>query len=128
MEYLFIDPNILLKKLGCSNDNYQFIFLNIVKEYIPTQFYNIYLNNISEYKLKNIWNHIVIKWIKMHNASSKTNKKEYLNSEYSKQKYNHIHEIIDKIMLDKLIEDFINEDIFKALFAVNCIQNYFIEI
>ena len=128
MEYLFIDPNILLKKLGCSNDNYQFIFLNIVKEYIPTQFYNIYLNNISEYKLKNIWNHIVIKWIKMHNASSKTNKKEYLNSEYSKQKYNHIHEIIDKIMPDKLIEDFINEDIFKALFAVNCIQNYFIEI
>jgi hypothetical protein len=128
MEYLFIDPNILLKKLGCSNDNYQFIFLNIVKEYIPTQFYNIYLNNISEYKLKNIWNHIVIKWIKMHNASSKTNKKEYLNSEYSKQKYNHIHEIIDKIVLDKLIEDFINEDIFKALFAVNCIQNYFIEI
>ena len=128
MEYLFIDPKILLKKLGNSNDNYQFTFLNIVNDYIPTQFYNQYLDNISEYKLKNIWNHIVIKWIRMHNALSKVNRKEYLSSEYSKQKYNHIHELIDKNELDKLIEDFINGDIFKALFAVNCIQNYFIEI
>ena len=128
MEYLFIDPNILLKKIGNSNENYRFRFLNIVNDYIPTQFYNQYLDDISEYKLKNIWNHIVIKWIKMHNALSKTNGKEYLNSEYSKQKYNHIHEIIDKSMLDKLIEDFIEGDIFKAFFAVNCIQNYFIEI
>ena len=61
MEYLSIDPDILLKKLGNSNDNYQFRFLNIVTDYIPTQFYNQYLNDISEYKLKNIWNHIVIK-------------------------------------------------------------------
>ena len=128
MEYLSIDPDILLKKLGNSNDNYQFRFLNIVTDYIPTQFYNQYLNDISEYKLKNIWNHIVIKWICMHNALSKTNRKEYLSSEYSKQKYNHIHELIDKNELDKLIEDFINGDIFKALFAVNCIQNHFIEI
>jgi hypothetical protein len=129
MEYLFIDPNILQNKLPDSGvGRYNFIFLNIVNDYIPTQFYNQYLNDISEYKLKNIWNHIVIKWICMHNALSKTNRKEYLSSEYSNQKYNHIHELIDKNELDKLIEDFINGDIFKALFAVNCIQNHFIEI
>jgi len=129
MEYLFTDPNILLKKLvDQDSSGYQFIFLNIVNDYIPTQFYNQYLSGISDYKLKNIWNHIVIKWIRMHNALSKKNEKEYLNSEYSKQKYNHIHEIIDKSILDKLIEDFIGGDIFKAFFAVNCIQNTFIEI
>jgi len=129
MEYLFIDPNILQKKLqNTSVGGYNFIFLNILNDYIPTQFYNQYLSGISDYKLKNIWNRIVIKWIRMRNALSKKNEKEYLNSEYSKQKYNHIHELIDKNILDQLIEDFIDGDIFKAFFAVNCIQNTFIEI
>ena len=130
MEYLVIDPDILLKKLVNDNlnDNYQFTFLIILNDYIPTNFYNKYLNNLSEYKLKNIWNHIVIKWIKMHNELSKKNEKGYLNSVYYKQKYYHTHEIINKTTLDNLIKEFIGGDIFKAFFAVNCIQNYFIDI
>ena len=124
MDYLFIDPNTLIKRIDI-NSTYQFKFLKILEDYIPIEFYNKYLSYISEYKLKNIWNHIVIKWNTMR---SLVTKKTYIESDYPQQKYNQIHEIINEDRLNELIEDFISGDIFKAFFAVNCIQNHFIEI
>ena len=128
MEYLFVNPNLLSKKLSHKNSSNidhclkSFIILN---DYIPLEFYNKYLNILPNYKLKNIWNHIVNKWNNIHN---KNNNKEYLKSKYYKQKYNYNHKNIDLLELDDLLEKFINNDIFKALFVLNCIQNYYVQV
>ena len=82
--------------------------------------------NKAEYKLKTIWNHIVLKWIKINNQLINDN--EYLQSIYSDQKYNHIHEGITEEDLNDLINIFINNDKFKAIFVINCIQDHLIKI
>jgi|MEHZ01.4.fsa_nt_MEHZ011236876.1_3 hypothetical protein len=95
--------------------------LNIVKDYVLLKKIYQYLNEITYHKNKNVWNSIVIKWIQMHNENK--DNKDYLNSEYSKQKYTHIHDNIVSEELNLLLGDFIGQDLFKALFVVNCINN-----
>lgn len=97
--------------------------LSILNNYMPTEKCFEFLNNTITHKYKNIWNTIVINWIKMHNAEK--NKKEYLSSVYSKQDYNHIHETINQNQLSDLIQIFVADDIFKALFAYNCISKLY---
>jgi len=128
MEYLFVNPEILNKKISrnnSSNIRHYIKSFTILNDYISLEFYNKYLNILPSYKLKNIWNHIVNKWNNIHN---KNNNKEYLKSKYSKQKYNYNHKNIDLLELDDLLENFINNDIFKALFVLNCIQNYYVQV
>mgnify|MGYP001244985131 CR=1 FL=1 len=128
MEYLFADPNILYKKICYNNSssiNYNFKSFTILNDYIPLEFYNKFLNTLPNHKFKNIWNHIVTKWV---NMDQKINNKEYLKSKYSKQKYNYNHKNIDIVELDSLLDNFIDNDILMALFAVNCIQNYYIQV
>jgi len=122
MEYLKKNPEEYINKLPTRIISNYDCFC-ILKDYIPTEFYNNYLNSINEYKLKNIWNHIVIRWIKMKN--NMVNDKDYLTSIYSKQNYNHIHTMITHKTLNQLLNSFIGSDLFKALFVVNCIQNHF---
>jgi len=124
MEYLKVNPELLPK---LPNINIHFIFdcFHLLKEHIPIEWFNLYLNTITEYRLKNIWNHIILKWIKMQN---KLNSKALLDSEYSNQKYNLIHENITYEELNYILNYFIKEDILKALFAANCIQDHFIKI
>ncbi len=98
-----------------------FSSLDITKDYILLEKIYKYLNEITYHKNKNVWNSIVIKWIQMHNGNK--NNKEYLKSEYSKQKYTQIHDNIVSEELNLLLEDFIGQDLFKALFVVNCITN-----
>lgn len=128
MEYLYVNPEILNKKISrnnSSNIKYYIEPFTILNDYISLEFYNKYLNILPSYKLKNIWNHIVNKWNNIHN---KNNNKEYLKSKYSKQKYNYNHKNIDLLELEDLLKNFINNDIFKALFVLNCIQNYYVQV
>lgn len=102
--------------------SYNYDCLNILKENInENYFYNIFLSAIS-YKLKNIWNHIVINWIQIHN--NLINNKEFIKSEYYSQKYKHNHNNIDDNKFNELLNDFIDGNKFKALFVVMSIKSY----
>ena len=122
MEYLKNDSEILKKKISRSITDYNYSFLKIFDTYFDIEIYSLFLNSLITYKLKNIWNHIVLKWIQM-DLQMKDNK-EYKSSIYSKQKYNYIHTILSHEELDQQLINFIQKDKFKGLFVINCIQDY----
>lgn len=126
MQYLRIDSSLLNKKISSTIRDYNYNCFDILKEHLNIQVYKKYLNTLIEYKLKTIWNHIVLKWIKINNQLINDN--EFKQSIYSEQTYNHIHERIIEEELNDLLNTFINDDKFKAIFAINCIQDHLIKI
>lgn len=126
MEYLKISPELLQKKIPATIGDYKYDCFNLLNDYFDTEIYSDYLNTLIEYKLKNIWNHIVLHWIQSQNELNEDY--EYIQSIYSKQKYKHIHRRITQDELNNLIKDFIDEDKFKAIFTINCIQDHIIKI
>tara|TARA_B100001093_G_C26724755_1_gene969406 strand:- start:753 stop:1130 length:378 start_codon:yes stop_codon:yes gene_type:complete len=122
MEYLKNDSEILKKKISRKINDYNYSFLNQFDLYFDTEIYSKFLNSLITYKLKNIWNHIILKWIQM-DLQMKDNK-EYKSSIYSKQKYNYIHTMMSPEELNQQLINFIQKDKFKGLFVINCIQDY----
>ena len=104
-----------------ENDN-NYNFMNILKDYnIPIEnFYN-YISNINEYKLKNLWNHIIIRWNIMKNELNNELKENNIN--YNKI-YNQEHNYLTHNELNKMLNEFCDNDLIKSLFTINCIQNY----
>ena len=74
MEYINLNPRLINKKYEKIN-NYKFNFLEIIKENISIDCIYHYINHLIEYKLKNIWNCIVLQWIQVNNQMKKRNKK-----------------------------------------------------
>jgi len=124
MEYLAFNPNITFKKYEKLR-SFHYDFLKRIDNNFPVQNIYHYLNSMIEFKLKNVWNTIIIQWIQMNTKMNKKNKIKYLQSVYPTQQYYHIHTIIDSEKLNHLLVDFVNDDSFKALFVVICIQNTF---
>jgi hypothetical protein len=120
MNCLHIDPNNLIRKIEPLRREYDYIFLEILKSYeIPIHIYYDYLLSIEEFKLKNIWNILVNRWNKMNDELN--NNDMFSKSDYCiKYNMNHVN-IDDKILNDRL-NDFVGEDILKALFLCNIIQ------
>lgn len=126
MEYLRITPELLQKKIPPTIGDYNYDCFNLLNDYLDTGIYSDYLNTLIDYKFKNIWNHIVFHWIQSQNKLKEDS--EYIQSIYSKQKYKHIHRKITRVELNNLLNNFINGDKFKGIFAINCIQDHFIKI
>lgn len=124
MEYLGFNPDLTFKRYEKQRD-YHYDFLKIIDNNFPVLNIYHYLNSMIEFKLKNVWNTIIIHWIQMNNKMNKRNKTKYLESIYPTQQYYHIHTIMDSEKLNDLLVYFVNDDPFKALFAVICIQNTF---
>ena len=125
MNCLIMDPNNLLKKIDNKRRDYNYSFLNsLIELNIPIEIYYQYFLSIEEFKLKNLWNHIIMRWNRM--KMDLTSNKDFLKSKYSKDKYFQIHRYKD--MSDEefhnLLIDFIQKDKLKSLFVCNCIQNY----
>ena len=126
MEHLKIEPEVLKKKITMRIEDYNYTCFDTMDDYLDISIFTDYLNSIEVFKLKNIWNHIILRWIQMdHKLKKKLN---YKRSKYSKQKYNHIHATILPEELNHLMTQFINNDHMKGLFVINCIQNYIIPI
>ena len=117
------DPNLIQKKIinNLRNNNYTFLYL--LEEYnVDNTIYYNYLLNIEEFKLKNIWNHIIKKWNFM-KLELKDNK-DFKQSDYIINNYNQIHNDMDDNKLDELLNNFIDTSLLKSLFVCNCIHNY----
>ena len=121
MNCLKQDPNHI--KIDIQRREYDYNCFNILIDYnIPIHIYIQGLLGIEEFKLKNIWNHIIIRWNQM-KLEMKDNK-EYIESQYSKEDYYQIHSFMNDEKLNENLNQFIHENIFKCLFVINCIQNY----
>ena len=124
MQYVNINTKFAMKKYEKIN-NYNFDFLEIIEKSLPIEIIYHYINHLIDYKLKNVWNSIVINWIQVNNKMKKRNKKKYITSIYPTQNYEHNHNIISHEQLNNLLKEFIKDDIFKALFVFLIIQNTF---
>ena len=105
--------------------DYNYNCFLILDNNVSIQDIYLFLNSLLEYKLKNIWNSVNIRWIQMQKKMDKKNKEIYKKSIYSKQKYNHIHTNMNDKELNDTLQKFIDNDPFKALFAILCIQKDF---
>ena len=120
MNCLHIDPNTLIRKIEPLRRDFEYSFLEILKSYeIPIHIYYDYLLSIEEFKLKNIWNILVNRWNKMNDEL--INNDMFSKSDYS-IKYSMNHENINDEILNERFNDFVGEDILKALFLCNIIQ------
>ena len=120
MNCLNINPNNLIKKIDPLRRDTNYTFLEILKSYgIPIHIYYYYLLSIEEFKLKNVWNILVNRWNKMNDEL--INNDTFAKSEYC-IKYQLNHENINDEILNSRLNDFVEEDILKALFLCNIIQ------
>ena len=63
MNCLKVNPELLIKRIDIKIRDTEYTFLNILNEYnIPSNIYYEYLCGIDEYKLKNVWNHVISRW------------------------------------------------------------------
>ena len=122
MEYKI---NLIPKSKYIPLRDYNYNCFTILESNISIHSIYLFLNSLIEYKLKNIWNTIVIHWIQMRKKMDKKNKEIYKNSIYSKQEYNHIHKNINDEELNDSLQEFIDNDQFKAVFVILCIQKDF---
>ena len=123
MNLLKIDPTLLVNKIDNPIRFYQYTCFNDLSKYnIPIDIYSDYLLSIEEFKLRNIWNHMIIRWNKMKLEMKKN--KDFQSSDYSKNEYHQIHINISDELLNELFNNFINRNNFKGIFVINCIQNY----
>lgn len=120
MNCLNINPNNLIKKIDPLRRDKNYTFLEILKSYeIPINIYYHYLLSIEEFKLKNIWNILVTRWNKMNDEL--INNDMFSKSDYC-IKYQMNHENINDEILNDIFNDFVEENILKALFLCNIIQ------
>ena len=119
MNYLKYDLTIVNNHIIYIQRDFNYRFLSTLDDIVDVNIIYNYLLSIDEYKLKNIWNHLVKKWHHM-DSQLKTNKK-YKESIYCKNHIHYIHtRITDSILNDKL-SSFINNDQCKSLFTINII-------
>ena len=123
MNYLKIDEEKMKQKKIILLGDSHFRCLDSLKGYLELDIYLQLMNSIEGFRCKNIWNHVILRWILMDQKSKDS--KSYLESNYCKQKYNHIHTNIDSWELDDLLFHFINNDLMKGLFVINCLQTYY---
>lgn len=123
MNCLKVDPELLVKRIDSKLRDTNYDFLDILNDYnISPNIYYDFLLGIDDYKLKNVWNHVIIRWNQM-KLSLKDNKK-FKMSDYSKKNYHQNHNNISDEVLNKLFNEFISNSSVKCFFVVNCIQNY----
>ena len=122
MNCLKIDPNLLKKRIDTRRRDFNYTCLDMIKEYnLPVEIYYDYFSSLEEFKLKNLWNHIIIKWNQMKYDIRENN--DFIKSEYSNDEYHQIHKQIDDTVFNDLLIDFINDHHLKYFFVCNSIQN-----
>jgi hypothetical protein len=123
MNCLKHDPEILIKRVDSTIRDTNYNFLDLLKEYnLPENIYYDYLSCIDEFKLKNVWNHIIKRW--NHMKLTLKDNIDFKSSEYCKGEYHQIHNDINDIVLNELLLKFIMNSHIRCFFVANCIQNY----
>jgi hypothetical protein len=122
MDYLGIKEEIIKSKKILFINNYNYDCFDLLNEYLDIRIYYNLVNSIEDHRLKNIWNHTILRWNNM--------RKELISDPiFEKSIYNKKYDFIKiNITCDKIndeLKSFIDNDLMKGLFVINCIQNYF---
>ena len=120
MKYLNISNKIKLDNIIYNYDiKKEKYFLDILSDYIDIYKYISIIKDIEEYKYKNIINYINHKWIRSQNI---------LMNKYNFQKYNKknikIEYDITFDKFNKILTDFIDNNITSGIFVFNLINSY----
>ena len=120
MKYLNISNKIKLDNIIYNYDiKKEKYFLDILSNYTDIYKYIYIIKDIEEYKYKNIINYINHKWIKSQNI---------LMNKYNFKKYNKANIKIEyDITFDKfnkILTDFIDNNITSGIFVFNLINSY----
>lgn len=120
MKYLNISNKIKLDNIIYNYDiKKEKYFLDILSDYIDIYKYISFIIDIEEYKYKNIINYINHKWIRSQNI---------LMNKYNFQKYNKknikIEYDITFDKFNKILTDFIDNNITSGIFVFNLINSY----
>ena len=123
MNYLYKPTEKLLKRITINNNPQK----NIINCFNHLDIYlNIYpiidfLHSYEEYKLKNIWNYIVKHWGKMKDSYQDNHKFQKSKHNIS---YKYIHDNLSLEEFNHILNLFIEKNIMKGLFVINCICKY----
>jgi len=95
---------------------YDFDFLDIIplRYNVNVMVYYSLLNSHEEFKLKNIYNYIFLRLIKINKKYKKINTIPKINNTINSEYFNNI------------ISEYINSDILKAIIIINSIQLYYL--
>ena len=103
MNCLNLDPNLLIKKIDPKRRDNQYSCLDLLREFnLPIEIYYQYFLSIEEFKLGNLWNHMIMRWNKM-KLDLKDNE-DFLQSEYSKNEYHQIHKDMNDEIFNNLLK------------------------
>ncbi len=119
MKYLNISNEKIYNIQYDNNLKKENHFLDLLSEYINIYKYVYILQNIEEYKYKNILNYINHKWIKSQNILfKKYNKKKYITKNIK------IDYDITYNEFNKILTEFIDNNIVISIFVFNLLQSY----
>ena len=120
-----MDPKALHKLKKCTDNpitDYQYTFFDSFQNYVQTKEIYEYMRGLNSRGLRNLWNHIVFKWLNM--KKNLRGNIAFKRSIYSKMNYEHNHQLLKEIELEELLNNFINNNKVKFKFVVNCIYDY----
>jgi len=110
-----IDPNYI--KIN-RNEIFYYDFLKFIKDKYNINITNYYylINSLDEFKLKNIYQFIYLRLLKINKKFKEIDK---LESELHNLKRNEFN---------NLLKEYINNDLIKSIIIINSIQQYFFPI
>ena len=120
-----MDPRALQKLKKCTDNpftDYQYTFFNAFHNYVQTEEIYAYIRGLNSRGLRNLWNHIVAKWLNM-----KKNLKDnitFKRSIYSKMNCEYNHQLLKEEEFEELVNHFMEKNKLKCIFVVNCIYDY----
>ena len=118
MNYLKYDPSTI--HIDYFKRDFTYTFLDPFTDYCDIAPIYHYLLSIDNFKLKNIWNHFVQRWKNMDRNMNQN--KKYKQSIYSSTKsINYIHTSMKDEDLDQYFTNFIDQNICRLIFVLNCI-------
>ena len=122
MEYLKVPPEKMYRRFRPTQNEYHSPSFDMLSPYIDISPFTDYISSLEDFRLKNIWNAVVVQWTRIHYELS--DNKSFKRSPYSKQKYSQIHTSFSHERFEQLLNGFIENDIMKGVFVLQCILRY----
>lgn len=117
MKYFYLDIN-KLEECDFIKDTNIVLFLDILNDYVNTNYILNKLLDLEEYKFKNIINYINHRWIKINNTL-------LLQKNKSTEKKNiKLTSNVSFLEFNEILLKFIDNNLATAIFVINCLMMY----
>lgn len=118
MEYFYLDINELKEDCDIIKDTNIVLFLDILNNYVNTNYILNKLIDLEEYKFKNIINYINYRWININNTLLLQHNKNI------EKKNIKLTSNVNFIEFNEILLKFIDNNLATAIFVINCLLIY----